>query len=111
VAPPKGPAFFPVLKDLVTDGYVTSTPGATKAVRYDPIPGAHHGGVPLAQIGRASASRSIPIICCAAYFFRATLGSSQAQNSRIPISQNRPLLKCKVRARHLGFSRPSTVVR
>jgi len=53
VAPPKGPPFFPVLKDLVTVGYFTSQLGATKAVRYDPVPGAYHGCVPLKEIGRA----------------------------------------------------------
>lgn len=53
VAPPKGPPFFPVLKDLVTVGYFTSRLGATKAVRYDPNPGAYHGCVPLKEIGRA----------------------------------------------------------
>jgi glucoside 3-dehydrogenase (cytochrome c) hitch-hiker subunit len=56
VAPPKGPAFFPILKDLVTVGYFTSELGATKAVRYDPVPGAYHGCVPLKQIGRAWAT-------------------------------------------------------
>lgn len=53
VEPPKGPPFFPVLRDLVTVGYFTSEPGATKAVRYDPIPGAYRGCVPLKEIGRA----------------------------------------------------------
>jgi hypothetical protein len=53
VAPPKGPPFFPVLRDLVTVGYFTSRLGATKAVRYDPNPGAYHGCVPLKDIGRA----------------------------------------------------------
>ena len=53
VAPPKGPAFFPILKELVTVGYFTSELGATKAVRYDPVPGAYKGCVPLSQIGRA----------------------------------------------------------
>ena len=53
VEPPKGPFFFPVLKDLVTVGYFTSKLGATKAVIYDPIPGAYHGCVPLKTIGRA----------------------------------------------------------
>jgi gluconate 2-dehydrogenase gamma chain len=53
VAPPKGPPFFPVLKDLVTVGYFTSEVGATKAVRYDPNPGAYRGCVPLKEIGRA----------------------------------------------------------
>ncbi len=49
----QGPPFFPILKELVTVGYFTSQLGATKAVRYDPVPGAYHGCVPLAQIGRA----------------------------------------------------------
>lgn len=53
VEPPKGPFFFPVLKDLVTVGYFTSRVGATKAVIYDPNPGAYHGCVPLKTIGRA----------------------------------------------------------
>jgi hypothetical protein len=46
-------AFFPLIRELVTVAYFTSQPGATKAVRYDPVPGAYHGCVPLAQIGRA----------------------------------------------------------
>lgn len=53
VAPPKGPPFFPVLKDLITVGYFTSELGATRAVRYDPVPGAFRGCVPLKEIGRA----------------------------------------------------------
>jgi gluconate 2-dehydrogenase gamma chain len=56
VAPPQGPAFFPVLRDLVTVGYFTSQVGATKAVRYDPNPGAYRGCVPLSEIGRAWAT-------------------------------------------------------
>jgi hypothetical protein len=56
VVAPKGPPFFPVLKDLVTVGYFTSELGATKAVRYDPVPGAYRGCVPLSQIGRAWAT-------------------------------------------------------
>jgi hypothetical protein len=51
--PASGPPFFPILKELVSVGYFTSQLGATKAVRYDPVPGAYHGCVPLAQIGRA----------------------------------------------------------
>lgn len=46
-------AFFPALKELVTVGYFTSQLGATKAVRYDAVPGTYHGCVPLSQIGRA----------------------------------------------------------
>lgn len=53
VTPQPGRPFFPVLKDLVTASYFTSQLGATKAVRWDPNPGAYKGCVPLAQIGRA----------------------------------------------------------
>jgi hypothetical protein len=56
IAAPNRPPFFPVLKDLVTVGYFTSQLGATKAVRYDPVPGAYRGCVPLSQIGRAWAT-------------------------------------------------------
>ena len=52
-AAPQGRPFFAVLKELVTVGYFTSKLGATKAVRYELTPGAYHGCVPLAQIGRA----------------------------------------------------------
>lgn len=56
VAPPKGPRFFPVLRELVTVGYFTSELGATQAVRYDAVPGAYRGCVPLSEIGRAWAT-------------------------------------------------------
>ena len=52
----QGPSFFPILKELVTVGYFTSELGATRAVRYDPVPGAYRGCVPLSQIGRAWAT-------------------------------------------------------
>jgi hypothetical protein len=51
-----GPHFFRQLKDLVTVGYFTSEVGATKVLRYDPVPGAYHGCVPLKDIGRAWAT-------------------------------------------------------
>ncbi|HJV40461.1 gluconate 2-dehydrogenase subunit 3 family protein, partial [Caulobacter sp.] len=60
VAPGQGAGrghFFPVLEDLVTVGYFTSEPGATVALKYDPVPGAYHGCVPLTEIGRAWATR------------------------------------------------------
>lgn len=53
-----GPShFFLDLEDLVTVGYFTSEPGATQALRYDPVPGAYHGCVPMAEVGRAWAAR------------------------------------------------------
>jgi gluconate 2-dehydrogenase gamma chain len=53
---PALPHFFSTLKELVTVGYFTSQLGATKAVRYDPVPGAYRGCVPLQEIGRAWAT-------------------------------------------------------
>jgi gluconate 2-dehydrogenase gamma chain len=52
---PKRP-FMAALKELTTIGYFTSKPGATIALRYDPVPGAYHGCVPLKEIGRAWAT-------------------------------------------------------
>ncbi len=54
-APPAA-AFFILLRELVTVGYFTSELGATKAVRYDPVPGEYRGCVPLKEIGRAWAT-------------------------------------------------------
>jgi len=53
---PPAPHYFPRLKELVSVGYFTSEAGATKALRYDPIPGAYRGCVPLRAIGRAWAT-------------------------------------------------------
>lgn len=54
----KGPGPHPYgqLKDLVSVGYFTSRAGATQALRYDPVPGAYHGCVPVRTIGRAWAT-------------------------------------------------------
>lgn len=51
------PHFFSALEDWVTVGYFTSEPGATIALKYDPVPGAYNGCVPLAEVGRAWATR------------------------------------------------------
>ena len=48
--------FFSTLKELATVGYFTSEPGATKAVRYDPVPGDYRSCVLLSEIGRAWAT-------------------------------------------------------
>lgn len=48
--------FFGQLRELVTIGYFTSKPGATIALRYDPVPGDYRGCVPLKEIGRAWAT-------------------------------------------------------
>lgn len=52
----EGVASFRALKELVTIGYFTSEPGATLALRYDPVPGDYRGCVPLKDIGRAWAT-------------------------------------------------------
>jgi hypothetical protein len=44
------------LKDLVLLGYFTSEAGATQALRYDPVPGAYRGSVPLKTGDRAWAT-------------------------------------------------------
>ena len=48
--------YFRQLREMTTSAYFTSQVGATKALRYDPVPGAYHGCVPVAQIGRAWAT-------------------------------------------------------
>jgi hypothetical protein len=44
------------LKEMVTTAYFTSEAGATKALRFDPVPGAYRGCVPLKEIGRGWAT-------------------------------------------------------
>ena len=48
--------FFGLVKELTTIGYFTSKPGATVALRYDPVPGDYRGCVPLKEIGHAWAT-------------------------------------------------------
>ncbi|WP_296704415.1 gluconate 2-dehydrogenase subunit 3 family protein [Algoriphagus sp.] len=40
------PHFFTMMKELCIWGYFTSEPGATKALRYNPIPGRYDGCLP-----------------------------------------------------------------
>jgi hypothetical protein len=47
---------FRLIKELTLLGYFTSEPGATKAVRYDPVPGGYRGSVKLAPGDRSWAS-------------------------------------------------------
>lgn len=51
-AQPPQPHYFLALRELTTVGYFTSEPGATQALRYDPVPGDYRGCVPLKEIGR-----------------------------------------------------------
>lgn len=55
-AQPPQPHWFLALRELATVGYFTSETGATKALRYDPVPGDYRGCVPLKEIGRAWAT-------------------------------------------------------
>lgn len=52
-APQPGAHPFRLIKELTLLGYFTSEPGATQALRYDPIPGAFHGSVKLAPADRS----------------------------------------------------------
>ncbi len=47
---------FRTLKELTLLGYFTSEPGATKALRYDPVPGAYRGSLRLAPGERSWAT-------------------------------------------------------
>ncbi|HLZ73605.1 gluconate 2-dehydrogenase subunit 3 family protein [Phenylobacterium sp.] len=53
---PPVPHYWNTLKGLTTTAYFTSQAGATKAARYDPVPGAYKGCVPLKDIGRVWAT-------------------------------------------------------
>lgn len=44
--------FILKLKELTMVGYFTSEVGATKVLQYDPVPGAYHGCLPLAEVGK-----------------------------------------------------------
>ena len=48
--------FFRSMKELTIVGYYTSQPGATKELRYLPVPGKFEGCVPFATIGRSWAT-------------------------------------------------------
>lgn len=47
---------FKWAKNLALLGYFTSEPGATQALRYDPVPGAYRGKAPIDAITRAWAT-------------------------------------------------------
>ncbi|SFO67733.1 Gluconate 2-dehydrogenase subunit 3 [Chitinophaga sp. YR627] len=41
--------YFQILKELTLTGYFTSEPGATKALRYIPVPGKYEGCIPYTK--------------------------------------------------------------
>lgn len=49
----KPPSPFRLLKELVLLGFFTSEPGATRALRYDPVPGGYRGSLPLDALDRS----------------------------------------------------------
>lgn len=51
--PQQGAHPFRLIKELTLLGYFTSEPGATQALRYDPIPGTYLGSVKLAPTDRS----------------------------------------------------------
>lgn len=54
--PLEGTPFFLMFKELVLIGFFTSEAGATQVLRYNPVPGAYRGCVPLEEIGGAWAT-------------------------------------------------------
>jgi hypothetical protein len=45
--------FILMAKELTLLGFFSSEPGATQVLQYESVPGAYHGCVPLAEVGRA----------------------------------------------------------
>jgi hypothetical protein len=48
--------FILMMKELTLLGFFTSEPGATKVLQYAPVPGAYHGCLPLAEVGKTWAT-------------------------------------------------------
>jgi gluconate 2-dehydrogenase gamma chain len=48
--------FILMTKELTLLGFFTSEPGATQVLQYEAVPGAYHGCVPLAQVGKTWAT-------------------------------------------------------
>jgi gluconate 2-dehydrogenase gamma chain len=51
-----GRPFILMTKELTLLGFFTSEPGATQVLHYEPVPGAYHGCVPLAEVGKTWAT-------------------------------------------------------
>jgi len=52
----KDKPFILMTKKLTMLGFFKSEPGATKVLQYNPVPGAYHGCVPLAEVGKTWAT-------------------------------------------------------
>jgi hypothetical protein len=53
---PEEPVFFRMMKELTVLGFCTSELGATKFLKYDPVPGSYRGCVPYSEVGAAWAT-------------------------------------------------------
>jgi gluconate 2-dehydrogenase gamma chain len=51
--PDADPHFFRILKELTIVGFCTSEPGATKFLKYAPVPGPYRGDIPYSEVGKA----------------------------------------------------------
>jgi gluconate 2-dehydrogenase gamma chain len=51
-----GRQFFMTTKELTVSGFFTSEPGATQVLQYEAVPGAFHGCLPLAEVGKTWAT-------------------------------------------------------
>lgn len=54
--PEDPPHYFKLMKDLTVQGYFTSEVGATKALRYEPVPGKYEGCIPYNKGDKAWAT-------------------------------------------------------
>lgn len=48
--------FILMMKELTLLGFFTSEPGATQVLQYEAVPGAYHGCLPLAEVGKTWAT-------------------------------------------------------
>ena len=52
----KETSFILSMKELTVTGFFISEPGATQVLHYEAVPGAYHGCVPLAEVGKTWAT-------------------------------------------------------
>jgi len=48
--------FILTMKELTVVGFFTSEPGCKQVLQYEPVPGAYHGCIPLAEVGKTWAT-------------------------------------------------------
>lgn len=51
--PNADPHFFRIVKELTIVGFCTSEAGATKFLKYAPVPGPYRGDIPYSEVGKA----------------------------------------------------------